>query len=119
MARQNGFFVYALIGKEAVSGLRISPVLAHEGDGLPHRAGNLSKQLSKPLEEPNVLKLAFGEFSVNPSVSLKRGFTTHGSPHQWRQLCHGAAPYRTPNTSTPSKVRRPPSICMSTPRESG
>src|SRR6516165_10392784 len=67
MARQNGFFVDALIGKKAVSRLRIGPVLAHEGDGLPHSTSNLSKQLSEPLQEPIVFKFASGELSVNPS----------------------------------------------------
>jgi hypothetical protein len=115
MARQNGFFVDTLIGKRAVSRLRVGPVLAHERDGLPHRTGNLSKQLSKPLEEPNVFKFAFGKLSINPGVSLTLVFTTRGSPHQWRQLSHSAAPYRKPNTSTPSKVRPRPSLYTSTP----
>jgi hypothetical protein len=71
--------------------------------------------LSKPLEEPNVFKFAFGELSVNPRVSLRLVCTTRGSPHQWRQLSHSAAPYRKPNTSTPSKVRPHPSLYMSIP----
>jgi hypothetical protein len=115
MARQNGVLVDALIRKKAVSRLRVGPVLAHEGDGFPHSTRNLSKQLSEPLEKPSVLKLASGELSVNPDLSLRRVFSICGSPHQWRQLSHRAAPYRRPNTPTPSKVRRHPSIHMSTP----
>jgi len=53
----------------------------------------LSKQLSKPLEEPRVLKLASGEFSVNPAIRLGRVFTSRGA-QQWSQLSHSAAPYR-------------------------
>jgi transposase-like protein len=98
-----------------LSRLRVGPVLAHERDGLPHRTGNLSKQLSKPLQEPIVFKFASGELSVNPSVSLRLICTTRGSPHQWRQLSHSAAPYRKPNTSTPSRVCPHPSLYMSTP----
>jgi hypothetical protein len=98
MARQNGFFVDALIGKKAVSRLCIGPVLAHEGDGLPHSTSNLSKQLSEPLEEPRVLKLTPGELSVNPGIRLKHAFTSSGSPYQWRQLSHCAAPYRQAKT---------------------
>src|SRR5215467_8432572 len=74
MARQNGVLVDALIREKAVSRLRIGPVLAHEGDGLPHSTGDLSKQLSEPLEEARVLKLASGELSVNPDLSLRSVF---------------------------------------------
>jgi hypothetical protein len=71
MTRQNGLLVDALIGKKTVGRLRIGPVLAHEGDGLPRGTGDLSKQLSKPLEEPYILKLASAELSVNPRIHLR------------------------------------------------
>jgi hypothetical protein len=84
MARQNGFSFYALIGKKVVSRLRISAVRSHEGDGLPHRTGNLSKQLSKPLEEPNILKLAFGEFSVKARLHYSRLAASMETAFSWR-----------------------------------
>src|SRR5262245_28976953 len=71
MTRQYSFLVDPLIGKEAVSRLRVGPVLAHEGDGLRDSTRNLSKQLSKPLEKSYVFKLASGELSVNPGIRVR------------------------------------------------
>jgi len=102
-----------------------------EGDGLPHSTGDLSKQLSEPLEEARVLKLASGEFSVNPAIRLGRAFASRGA-HQWSQLSHSAAPYRQATTTgfgvgplpAPRSERRSPAhskgrrhfiIYMSTP----
>ena len=67
-----------IIGEEAVGGLRVGPVLAHEGQAAADRAVHPLDQLAQALAQARIGEGASGELALPPR-SCRR---VHGAPHR-------------------------------------
>src|SRR5207253_9012128 len=70
MAGQNVRLADALIGEKAVGLLGGSPILTDQRNALPHGAPELRNQLPKSVAKPHLPKLASGDLSIAPPISL-------------------------------------------------